>query len=363
MSFLNFGSRYSKPLDPDRAGRRRYTFVGRIILVALIAVVSGLIGEAYSGIVYGFDYDDYLQGFRAGFTIGLISALIEVFYICSVRQSWIRRVSFIPGLVVRILVLTLIVRFALVGNELLTNYLQNEPLVIELDFNEQVRDTVFSMALVILFVTLSQFASLIGFRRFLNLVLGRYFRPVNEARIFMFVDLIGSSRLARRLGDVRFHEYLSEFFYTIDPAIVETDGEIVSYVGDAVIITWPLGNNPVRNSLCLVALKSMVKRLDKAAPRFDDQFGVAPRFRAALHGGDVVVGECGNSRKQITFLGDVVNTAARIEAISKEEGIDLLASGKIVDAVTPPIGIAFDQLGERTPKDADQPIMLYRVIL
>ena len=156
---------------------------------------------------------------------------------------------------VRILVLTLIVRFALVGNELLTNYLQNEPLVIELDFNEQVRDTVFSMALVILFVTLSQFASLIGFRRFLNLVLGRYFRPVNEARIFMFVDLIGSSRLARRLGDVRFHEYLSEFFYTIDPAIVETDGEIVSYVGDAVIITWPLGNNPVRNSLCLVALK------------------------------------------------------------------------------------------------------------
>ncbi len=334
----------------------------RLIAVLVISILAGGIGELYGALFYSNETDaDYYQGFRTGFTIGFISSVIEIFYIWSVRRSWIRRVAFLPGLIVRILVLTVIVRVGLVGNELMTQYLAGSPLVLDLNFAEQVRDTLLGMAIVIVFVTLFQLGSIIGFKRFLNLVLGRYFRPVSEDRIFLFVDLVGSSELARKLGDVRFHEYLSEFFYQLDAAIVRTGGEVVSYVGDAVIVTWPLGDDPHRNSRCLVALRIMLLLMRQQNQLFEREFGVVPRFRAALHGGSVVIGECGDSRRQVTFLGDVVNMTSRIELAAKEMGIQFLASDSIVQQLVPPKGTSFTCVGEHKLRGADKTFVLHRI--
>ncbi len=81
--------------------------------------------------------------------------------------------------------------------------------------------------------------------------------PVSD----LLVDLKNSTGLALRLGDVAFHEYLSQFFFEADQAIVSTGGEIVSYVGDAVIVTWPLSDKAVRNAACLSALMTMRRQL------------------------------------------------------------------------------------------------------
>lgn len=341
-------------------GRRSH--ITRWFLVLVIAVFSGFIGEIYGTLVYGADGGDYYRGFRAGFSIGLISAAIEVFYIRSYRRSWIRRVAFLPGLIVRILVLTLIIRVALVSNELLTNYLNGDPLRVEVNIREQVRDTLFSMVLVVMFVMLSQLTTIIGFKRFISLVSGRYFRPVTEKRVFLFVDLIGSSELARSLGNVRFHEYLSEFFYHLDQSIVRAGGEIVSYVGDAVIVTWPLGRDRERNARCLIALDAMLHNLESQKDEFQQEFGEVPRFRAALHGGSVVVGECGDSRKQVTFLGDVVNMTARIEEATKREGEQFLASDEIISQMEPPENVRFELFGEIELKGANEPFTMHRIV-
>lgn len=341
--------------------QKNVSFLKKIALVFVIAVFSGGIGEIYGTLVYGLDEGDYYRGFRAGFSIGLIAAFIEVFYIRSQRRSWIRRVAFLPGLVVRILAITLIIRVCLVANELLTNWLSNKPLTVEFDAKDQVRDTLFSLAIVIVFVIMSQLTSIIGLKRFLNLVVGRYFKPVNEERVFLFVDLVGSSKLARELGNEKFHEILSEFFYQLDQAIVRTGGEIVSYVGDAVIVTWPLGDDGKRNARCLLALAHMRRNMMREAKNFKKTFGVVPEFRAALHGGHVVVGECGDSRRQVTFLGDVVNMTARIEQLTKETGEQFLASKSVLNRMTFPKGIAFEEFGERLVKGADAPIHLQSI--
>ena len=309
----------------------RRSLPNQLLLTFFIALFSGAIGELYVSFLYGSDGSNYFPGFRKGFSIGLISAAIEIFYVRAFRRSWIRRVAFLPGLLVRILVLTLIVRVCLVGNELLTDVLTGQPLGIERELGQEVRDTLFSMALVIAFVILSQLTSIIGLKRFINLVVGRYFRPVSEKRVFLFVDLVGSSRLARILGDQRFHEYLSEFFHELDQAIVASGGEIVSYVGDAVIVTWPLGENRNKNARCLRGLGGMLQRLKQVRAQFEDNFGEIPEFRAALHGGNVVVGECGDSRRQVTFLGDVVNLTGRMEGLTKELGETILASQYVLD--------------------------------
>jgi len=333
-----------------------------LTLCLVVGIFSGFIGEAYASVFYSTANETVYQGFRTGASIGFISTLIEFFYIRNVRRSWIRRVAFLPGLLVRILVLTLIVRVCLVGNDLLTQFFRGMPLVVDETVGQQMRDTLFSMLFVVTFVTLSQLSSVIGFKRFVNLVVGRYYRPVAEERVFLFVDVVGSSRLARTLGNVRFHEYLSEFFYQADAAIVRTGGEVVSYVGDAVIITWPLGNDKRRNGRCLRALKLLNERMQLASQYFENDFGVKPEFRASIHGGPVVIGECGDSRRQVTFLGDVVNMTARIEEVAKEHKEQILASLDVLKRMDIPEGIQVKEFGAVELKGADKEFVLNKVL-
>ncbi|MEM8750229.1 MAG: adenylate/guanylate cyclase domain-containing protein [Pseudomonadota bacterium] len=340
----------------------RARLISGLITALVIGILSGFLGELYGAIFYGEDDGtDYYQGFRTGFFIGIVAALIEIFYVRSVRRSWIRRVAFVPGLLVRILVMTLIVRVGLVGNEVLTAYLVSSEFQFETSSGEQIRDTLFSIAFVVIFVVLSQLSSIIGFKRFMNLVLGRYFRPVSEDRVFLFVDMVGSTRLARELGDVRFHELLSEFFYQIDRAIVQTGGEVVSYVGDAVIVTWPLGSDSVRNGKCLRALQIMHAHIGRQRGMFEREFGVQPKFRAAMHGGPVVVGECGDRRRQVTFLGDAVNMTARIEAKTKELQQDFLISDELLQRLRVPDGMIVEPEGDVELEGADANFVLHRV--
>ncbi len=325
--------------------------------------MGGLIGRYYGIFVYGEDSDIHFRGALTGFTISFLVSSFEIFYIRSLRRSWFRRAAFLPGLVVRILVLTLLIRFGLLFNRYLASYFVGQPFTMEhLQFSEQFRDTFFSLSIVVVFVVLSQLTALIGFKRFANLVVGRYFKPVSEERIFLFVDLVGSSDLARELGNIRFHEFLSEFFYTIDPAIVKSKGEIVSYVGDAVIVTWPLSANKQKNSRCLTALKDMQRDIQINAGHFQDEFDRVPQFRAALHGGEVVLGECGDSRKQVTFLGDVVNTTARIEEATKKKDEQFLVSDFLIQKMIVPEGVAIEEFGSPILKGIEEPLLLHRIL-
>lgn len=343
----------------------RWTLARKLLLVGIVTVISGLIGEMYGAIFYASSEFDYYIGFRIGASLGLFSATTEIFYIRAQRRSWIRRVPFLTGLLVRIVVLTIVIRICLVGNQLLTEWLLTSPtrsFQLELTAANQVRDTLISLVLVIVFVIITQVFSIIGFRRFINLVVGRYFRPVSENRVFMFVDIVGSTRLARSLGDVRFHDYLSEFFHCVDGAIVENGGEIVSYVGDAVIVTWPLGSNRKDNARCFLALRSMLARVNASRSLFESEFGEAPVFRAALHGGPVVVGECGDSRRQVTFLGDTPNLTSRIETVTKEQDEAFLASATLVDRLDVPAGMSVQSIGKHAVRGVDDPVELFRVV-
>ena len=56
----------------------------------------------------------------------------------------------------------------------------------------------------------------------------------------MFLDLAGSTSLAEAMGELRVQNLLTRFFYDIDAAITAHGGEVHAYVGDEVIVTWPL---------------------------------------------------------------------------------------------------------------------------
>ena len=56
----------------------------------------------------------------------------------------------------------------------------------------------------------------------------------------MFLDLFGSTSPAEAMGELRMHDLLTRFFFDIDEPILAHGGEVHAYVGDQVIVTWPL---------------------------------------------------------------------------------------------------------------------------
>ena len=66
--------------------------------------------------------------------------------------------------------------------------------------------------------------------------------------------------------------------------------------------------------------------LARESARFEREFGVTPRIRGSLHFGPVIVGEIGDIKRAIVFNGDVMNTAARLEELSRNVEGGFLAS-------------------------------------
>jgi adenylate cyclase len=160
-------------------------------------------------------------------------------------------------------------------------------------------------------------ANIIGPRALLNFVAGRYHAPVEESRFVLFVDIAGSTGLAERLGGIAIHRLLDRVFRLLTLAVVDYRGEVLNYVGDEVIVTWPEGSGAVdcRPLRCFVGMRD---ELSRASSQFEREFGVVPQIRGSLHFGPVIVGEIGDVKRAIVFNGDVMNTAARLEELSRK---------------------------------------------
>ena len=78
---------------------------------------------------------------------------------------------------------------------------------------------------------------------------------MREARVLMFLDLAGSTSLAESMGELRVQNLLTRFFFDIDDAIVAHGGEVHAYVGDEVIVTWPLDEQDVGRTLHRLLLR------------------------------------------------------------------------------------------------------------
>jgi adenylate cyclase len=167
--------------------------------------------------------------------------------------------------------------------------------------------------------------NIIGPRAFLNFFIGRYHAPVEEKRFVLFVDIAGSTGLAERLGGIAIHRLLDRTFRLLTVAVVDYRGEVLNYVGDEVIVTWSERGGAIdcRPLRCFVAMRD---ELSRASGQLEREFGAAPRIRGSLHFGPVIVGEIGDVKRAIVFNGDVMNTAARLEELSRNVDGGFLAS-------------------------------------
>jgi adenylate cyclase len=276
-------------------------------------VASGVIGGTVFPVMLGYSS---ASGIAAGIIYGLLIAItiggIEVFVVDGPMRAWLGGLSFTKNLMVRSAMYAAIIipiQFFHLGA-----LLAGQPI-------EPSRDTfwaatIYSGVFSVIINLVLGITNLVGWRALLNFITGRYHAPVEENRFVLFVDIAGSTGLAERLGGVGIHRFLDRTFRLLTVAVVDTRGEVLNYVGDEVIVTWPerggaVDSRPLR---CFMAMRDALSR---ASGQFEREFGASPRIRGSLHFGPVIVGEIGDIKRAIVFNGDVMNTAARLEELSR----------------------------------------------
>lgn len=326
----------------------------KLLWLAVAMAAGGFCGIIYgyavtvSGAAEGAVPSNMLRGMLSGLAIAAACAGADIFLLSNSEMRGVRALPF---------ALFTALRAALYGVGIFTGL--RLPVLL-LDGRAAVHDwsfsnPLFTQSFAISMGISSAVALTIEISRLLGpgvlpaLLSGRYHRPRREERIFLMADIEGSTALAERIGDLEFHRMLSAIYADWAAPVSAMRGRTYRYVGDEIIVSWPMERG-VKGARCLLCVFEMRAALRARAGWYAREFGAAPRFRAALHCGSVVTGEMGDQRKEIVFLGDTMNTVARLQQECRVRGEEVLLSGRLADRLPPHPRIGLRALGDWTPR-------------
>jgi class 3 adenylate cyclase/uncharacterized protein (DUF427 family) len=165
--------------------------------------------------------------------------------------------------------------------------------------------------------------------------------------VILFSDLRRSTQLAESMETEDYLRYLNRFFAAMAGAIIANGGEILSYIGDAVLAIFPFVDTEPSPDTSERLLDTAVSARDACARAIGATRAAALRVAAAnvahpdlptmhygigLHVGDVTYGNIGiPERLQFTVIGPAANEASRIEGMTKELGEPVVVSAKFAE--------------------------------
>lgn len=188
---------------------------------------------------------------------------------------------------------------------------------------------------------------------------GKFIKPREEERIFMFIDLKSSTSFAEKIGHLEYSRFLQNCYQ--DFSIVDRyRADIYQYVGDEVVVSW----NPKKgtdNDNFLKAFFAFTDLLKKKTDYYQKEYGITPYFKAGANIGPVIITEVGDIKREITYHGDTLNTAARIQEKCNELNAPLLISEPLFKLIKNKAAYKIDDVGTIHLKGKGKDVRLYRV--
>ncbi|WP_131453958.1 adenylate/guanylate cyclase domain-containing protein [Neotamlana sedimentorum] len=269
------------------------------------------------------NYQIVLFALTAVTMVGFIIGLIELLFINNLftKKSFFFKV--IGKLIIYSLFLFVIIciTYPIAASiELKTDVLSAEVWTKFVDYLSSITffSTGFQMAISLIFTLFYyEISEKVGANAFWNFITGKYHKPKNELRIFMFLDMKSSTAIAEKIGHHQYFKLLKWYYNIISEGVIKYSGEIYQYVGDEMVVSWKVSNNK-RNNNCITCFFKMKDDLLKQKNVFINEFNDAPTFKAGIHVGEVTTGAIGRIKKDVIFTGDTLNTTARIQSLCNE---------------------------------------------
>jgi adenylate cyclase len=152
----------------------------------------------------------------------------------------------------------------------------------------------------------------------------------------LLADLRGFSALTDELPEDKIIELLNGFFDLVVPGVIENGGDVLKYVGDAVIAIFPVtGVDPAPACRsALAAARSALAALQAASPEIQRRISMV----IALHYGNAAYGNIGSgNRLDFTAIGRDVNILSRLELLCKKVGRPLLMTDAFAAEIAEPV--------------------------
>lgn len=151
----------------------------------------------------------------------------------------------------------------------------------------------------------------------------------------LFTDITDFTRISENAEPEQVMIFTSRYLARLSDVIMSHGGTVDKFVGDSVMAVW---NAPADDPDHVAHACAAVLACHDAIRALNDDFareGWSPyRTRFGLHTGEAVVGNIGSSdRMSYTVLGAAVNLAARLEALNKQYGTEILVSDTVRHAV------------------------------
>jgi len=167
-----------------------------------------------------------------------------------------------------------------------------------------------------------------------------------ESRVLslFFSDIEGFTTLSEVLEPERLVEMLHEYLENLSTIILDHNGTIDKYEGDAIIAFWnaPV-DTPQHETWAVKAAIACQNKLKTLNPHFQEKYGVTLHTRIGIHTGKVIVGNLGSAKHfDYSFIGDAGNLASRLEGVNKVFGTAILVSQNTYEKVH---GVLFRPIG------------------
>ena len=171
----------------------------------------------------------------------------------------------------------------------------------------------------------------------------------------MLCDLRGFTELSNRLPSDRVLQLLDAYFDCVVPAINDAGGEVIKFMGDAVLAFF---HREDASAACAAALQGSVSALEGLRRLAISDAKL--RAGVALHYGTVSYGNIGyGHRLDFTLIGPDVNLVSRLQAVCSMTGYPLLMSERFAAFLDPG---RVTTLGQHELKGFKQPAELYTLV-
>lgn len=175
----------------------------------------------------------------------------------------------------------------------------------------------------------------------------------------LFSDIRDFTTISEQLAPERIVDLLNRYFYEVTEAILEEEGLINKFIGDAVMVLFgmPIKSNDHAHRAVCAAEKIIARREALNQKLKNDGFPIL-KTGIGIHTGELVAGNIGSPvRMEYTAIGDTVNVAARLEASCKVMGTDIIFSAQTFHEL--PDKERYHKVGNLKVRGREEAVMTY----